>query len=153
MNRIISVTALLALISCTALELGDAGGKNSPGAGQRHIPSTDSTEVRDPWLGYPFLDTDTTLYLTAISRDSTKLYLLKNWKTALSLDIGAENFVSEDPDLHHIVSGHLYTEFRHSGGTVVCRDGEEVLRTAEKYFLAGILERGEDLYLLGTGAP
>lgn len=149
---ILPLTAF-AVLSCNILELGESGKKTLPEGGRRGPATADSTDVPDPWLGYPFLDSDTTLYVSAISRDTAgrTLYLLKNWKTALSLPVGEEFCISEDPDYSHILGGHLYTEFPHSGGTIVCRDGKEVLRISERKFLIGILEKGDDLYLLGSG--
>lgn len=55
---------------------------------------------------------------------------------------------SPSPDSHHIIDGSLYTECVGSWGTVVCRNGNEVVRLDTMEKLCGLLPAGEDLYIL-----
>lgn len=68
--------------------------------------------------------------------------------TILSLEAGPGKAVSLDPDRHHFVGGHLYTECFTESGTVYRCDGQTVLRVAEREYVRGILALDGDLYVL-----
>ena len=59
------------------------------------------------------------------------------------------SIASSSPDTHHILDGHLYTEYAPADGTVICRDGVELFRYPQREMLKGLLVRGKDVYTLG----
>ncbi len=104
---------------------------------------------------------DTSVFVSAVSvpkdydwrRDSLygavpcELRLMKNGVPVFSMQTG--EIASSSPDTHHILDGHLYTEFASPDGTVICRDGKELFRYPRRETLKGLLVRGEDVYTLG----
>ena len=105
---------------------------------------------------------DTTLYYTAVrfpdsydwQRDTAygqtdfELLLCREGTTLLTLPYGPEAPFCADPNRHHILGGHLYTERMLGEETLVGRDGVELFRFEGREFLLGLLEDGEDLYTL-----
>ena len=57
--------------------------------------------------------------------------------------------VSAEADLHHIIGGHLYTEYADSKGTTIGRDGKELLSWPERELLVGLAETPDGIYTLG----
>ncbi len=55
---------------------------------------------------------------------------------------------SASPDTHHIIDGSLYTEFPAADGTVICRDGMEILRLGSGERLLGLIPAQDGLYSL-----
>lgn len=105
---------------------------------------------------------DTALYFSAVrfpddydwQRDTAygtvpyELLLYRNLQPVLSLRSGPGCCFTPDPDRHHLLSGHLYTERTLATQTLVGRDGAELFRFAGHELLVGLLEDGEDLYTL-----
>ena len=134
--------------SCVALDSAVV----SPGEGQkRNAPYVEENEG-NPWDSYPFAGSDTTLWFSAVCGDtsSVKVCLFRNWVPVLELEPGKDK-VSVDEDLHHVLNGHLYTEFIDAGSSVVCRDGVEIYHSQYREFLVGLLENGGNLYSLSRG--
>lgn len=123
-----------------------------PGAGQRRGAPYAVAEDGNPWDNYPFAGPDTTLWFSAVCGDTSarKVCLFKDWIPVLELEPGKDK-VSEDEDLHHILNGHLYTEFVDGQSVVVCRDGVELYRSPAREFLVGLMEKRGDLYTLSRG--
>ncbi|MBO4428024.1 MAG: hypothetical protein J5771_06055 [Bacteroidales bacterium] len=124
------------------------------------------TKGRTPDLPTPLPTTtvsDTVLLLTAISapedydwhRDtaagasSCELLLYKDMELAAVYRTGPQYFISTDPDTHHLINGHLYTEYVTEAETVIKCDGEELFRYAGREFLVGLLPFGSAVYTLG----
>ena len=55
------------------------------------------------------------------------------------LEVPAGDLACADADMHHFLNGHLYTQCRNGGHTVLARDGEEILRIQGEEVLAGLL--------------
>ena len=105
---------------------------------------------------------DTTVWLSAVrfpkdydwQRDTAygtatfELLLYRNFVPVLVLPSGPDACFVADPDRHHILSGHLYTERIDGGQTRIGRDGKELFRFEGREFLSGLLEDGDDLYTL-----
>ena len=137
--------------------LRSACGPHTPGGGTRQ-PDTPGQ--------VPHLTIDTTVYFSAVRfpdgydwpRDtaygsvSFELLLYKDFKPVLALPSGADACFVPDPDPHHLLSGHLYTERMADGETRIGRDGVELFRFAGREYLVGLLEDGEDLYTLSRPA-
>lgn len=156
---------LALLAGCVFLDDGLSGdrprsdcGPHGPHEGG-HTGPADST-VR------PGVLPDTTLFLTAVrfpgdydwQRDSAfgsvpfELLLYRDFEPVLTLSSGPDACFSSDPDRHHILSGHLYTERMADGDTRVGRDGTELFRFSGREYLVGLMEDGSDLYTLSRPA-
>ena len=112
------------------------------------------------------LKADTTLLFCAIrfpegydwQRDTAygsvpfDLLLYKDFEPVLTLPSGPDACFVPDPDRHHLLSGHLYTERMADGTTRIGRDGTELFRFTGREYLVGLLEDGEDLYTLSRPA-
>lgn len=104
---------------------------------------------------------DTILYVSAVTvpddydwrKDSLyggascELQLLRNGIPVASMRTGS--MASSSPDTHHIMGGHLYTEYVTADGTLICRDGAELFRYSQAERLKGLLVKGEDIYSIG----
>ena len=126
------------------------GGQN----GENPAPSDDSKE---------FVAKDSAVYVCAVEvpdsydwrRDTAcgcveaRLVLFENYNEVLSLDCGPGTMISLDPDTHHIIDGHLYTEYSTKDRTILKRDGQEVLSFNGREYMKGILCCGDSLYTLG----
>jgi hypothetical protein len=147
------------LSACVWIEGGSGGRmrsdceRHAPGTAPHHPPSGPDPEPAGP---------DTTVWLSAVrfpkdydwQRDtaygtaSFELLLYRNFVPVLVLPSGPDACFVADPDRHHILSGHLYTERIDGGQTRIGRDGKELFRFEGREFLAGLLEDGDDLYTL-----
>ena len=67
---------------------------------------------------------------------------------SLILQIPTGTIASPDADMHHFIKGHLYTQFRFGGRTVLAKDGEPVLELDHEAILAGLLPLDGKLYSL-----
>ena len=119
--------------------------------------SSDSTETAKPFIP------DTIVWASAVQvpddyywpRDTAmgvmdaKLLLFKDDEQVLSIPIGASCGISPNPETHHILEGHLYTEFNSSSGTQIRRDGELVCQYEGREVLKVLLPVEGDLFTLG----
>ena len=106
---------------------------------------------------------DTSVYLVAVEfpegydwrRDTLygavtgNIVLFRNGERLLSVPAGYGCQASLEPDLHHLVGGHVYTETCIDGNTVIGMDGEELFSYPGREFLCGLLVEGSDVYTLG----
>ena len=67
---------------------------------------------------------------------------------SLLLQIPTGTLASPDADMHHFVQGHLYTQFRSGGRTVLAKDGQVILELGREAILAGLLPHDGKLYTL-----
>ena len=138
------------------------GGLNRLNTGRDNHTAPDEHAPELPSSSRP----DTTLYYTAVrfpdsydwQRDTAygqtdfELLLCRDNTTLLTLPFGPDAPFCADPDRHHILGGHLYTERMLATETVVGRDGVELFRFEGREFLLGLLEDGENLYTLSRPA-
>ncbi len=89
---------------------------------------------------------------TAYGNVPCELLLYRDFTPVLTLASGPDACFSPDPDRHHILSGHLYTERMVDGQTRIGRDGVELFRIEDREYLVGLLEEGGDLYTLSRPA-
>ncbi|MCQ2153802.1 MAG: hypothetical protein MJY44_04445 [Bacteroidales bacterium] len=120
------------------------------------VPERDDSELLNP--------DDTVLYFTVMEYpddydwhlDSAASYvrptlvLYRDFRPLLSVDVSAENEVSADFDRHHIINGHLYTEYSAGGRTVIKKDGNLLFAYDGEEKLRTILLQGKDLVTLGA---
>lgn len=62
----------------------------------------------------------------------------------------SSGIVSPDPDTHHIIGGHLYTEAIKDGLTVICRDGQMLFSFEGCEILKGLLPCEDGVYTLSA---
>ena len=151
------------LAACTPLD-------EPPSGHDFRRPAQDITPAAPDAPEPPAPEPDTVLYFSAVrypdgydwQRDSAygsvpfELILYRDDAPALTLAWDAEACFGPDPDRHHLLDGHLYTERMSGGQTRIGRDGTELFRFDGREFLVGLLPDGEDLYTLsrktsGTG--
>ena len=87
---------------------------------------------------------------TAYGCPSAELLLFRNGEAVVSIPAGIGTQVSSAPDMHHILDGHLYTEYCDYSRTVVGRDGQELYSVPGRELLKGLLEKDDDLYTLSV---
>ena len=106
---------------------------------------------------------DTVVFITGVEfpddydwrRDSSygavpgRIVLMRNGERVVEIDAGAGAHASTAPDLHHLVEGHVYTEFTGGGKTFVGRDGTELFSYDGCETLRGLVTDGDDVYTLG----
>ena len=122
------------------------GGRSSDSteAGQQFVPDTivwaSAVQVPDDY----YWPRD-----TAMGVMDAKLLLFKDDEQVLSLPVGAAHGISPNPETHHLIGGHLYTEFNSSSGTQIRRDGEPVCQYEGREVLKGLLPVMDDIFTLG----
>ena len=67
----------------------------------------------------------------------------------MKIPVGDKYEVSSDPDMHRILSGHLYTDYSTDTETVIKKDGRELFRFPGREMVVGMIVDGGDLYTLG----
>lgn len=117
-----------------------------PGSGKKERHSADSVlyfcGVEYP-EGYEWRK-DTTG--TVVSGD---LVLFADFNPILRLKTGPDREISDDHDMHHLIGGHLYTEYCSSDHTIIKCDGKDIVRYQGREYLRGLLIEGEKIYTLG----
>jgi hypothetical protein len=76
----------------------------------------------------------------AVYRDNVRI---------LEVPAGPGFLAGLDPDLHHLVDGHLFTESCTDAATVIGLDGEKLFSYPGRELLCGLLVEGNDVYTLG----
>lgn len=172
MKKILFAFACLPLfVSCVDMFWNDGFGKmrsRTMGSGRIGGSDAGSTEQEQTEGGSEssgkIVKTDTVLLVcgvqvppgydwqidTAIGLANGKVVLYRDMKEVLSIPTGYGECVSTDPDTHHLIGGHLYTEFSTTDHTVIKRDGEPLVEYEGREYLNGLLERGGDIYTLSS---
>lgn len=140
---------LLPLVACDVLDFGRRTGR--PGKGVDipvEVPDTDPHPDTCVFVsavrvtgGYDWRRD------TAFGTSSCSVVLFRNYEVVLSLP--ADEDISPDPDMHHILDGHLYTEYASWNETSVRRDGKLVARWPGRERLCGLWAEGDVVYTLG----
>ena len=106
---------------------------------------------------------DTVLYMTAVEfpedydwrRDTSfgevsgRLVLFRDSVRILEIPASPGSLASLDPDLHHFVDGHVYTESCSGEETFIGKDGEVLFSYPGRELLCGLVVEGEHVYTLG----
>lgn len=141
-----------------------------PGGGSNTRPGTQERDSTESGARADPSKPDTVIYCSAVrctddydwQRDtacnsaSYEVLLYKNGKEILSIPAGKGRCISPAPDLQHIIDGHLYTEYCTLEETVICRDGEQILRFNGNEILKGLVYKDGHVHTLsrkrdGTG--
>ena len=144
-------------VSCALVDDGGVwGGARRPHA--RVEEPVDDSIQDDPVVS---AEPDTAIYVSAVRADSgcdylrqdpgpgSEIVLFKNFKQVLSVPFG--DGAGPDPDTHHLIDGHLWTERSTLTQTVICRDSVEKCRFDGREYLLGLLPVGDDVYTLSHG--
>lgn len=174
-GSILLAAVLVLACGCDILEDGFFNGQRREvrpgrGNGDNSRPDVSERDTSDTGGSQILRKPDTTIYCSAVrcpddydwQRDtacntvSCEVLLFKNGKEVLSIPAGKGCCISPAPDLHHIIDGHLFTEYCTLTETVICRDGEEILRFKGNEILKGLVCRDGHIYTLarkrdGTG--
>lgn len=86
---------------------------------------------------------------TLFGTSGASIDLFRDGKLVLSVPTGHGCCVSPDPDMHHFLNGHLYTEYSDLSRTYIGRDGERLFSYEGCEMVKGLIEAGGDLYTLG----
>jgi len=153
MKRFLLFIALLAAASCSLVD-----GPMSMGSSKGRRPSRNGS--KDIQVSPNLPSPDTIIYLSALSfpedydwaRDSgvgnvkADILLFRNCEKVLSVPVGG--LVSPDADRHHVVSGHLITQFNKTGRLELGMDGGRLFSYAGEGELRGLLFWGTTIYSL-----
>lgn len=85
---------------------------------------------------------------TAYGVSSSELLLMHNGEVIVRVPTSAAAHVCTDPDMHHIIGGHLYTEFSNGSRTYIGCDGKELFSFEGREFLKGLCEKDGRIYTL-----
>lgn len=77
-----------------------------------------------------------------------RVVLLRGGERVLELPTGSAQHVSAQADMHHLVEGHLYTEYTDGTRTYIKLDGKDLYTFEGRESLRGILPMGTDLFTL-----
>lgn len=78
---------------------------------------------------------------------SYSLCLYKDYSLGCKIDSDC-GLIRPDPDTHHIIAGHLYTEAVKDANTIIAKDGVEQFRLSGSYVLKGLVPTPAGLYML-----
>ena len=106
---------------------------------------------------------DTDVFVSAVSvprdynwrRDTSygavacELMLFKNGVLLYSFNTSDSGNINVSAETHHLIGGHIYTEYSSRDETVICRDGERILCYAGREILRGLLVKDDQIYTLG----
>ena len=150
MKRII-LLALFTLLSCHCIkEYGDL--KSRPLPRQDYTVYPEELQPNDTSIYISFirmLDDYDWRRDTALRTDGCELVLMKNMQEILRIPVNEENCISPDTDMHHIIDGHLYTDYSTRDETIIKCDGKILLKYPGREYLCGLTYRDGDLYTLG----
>lgn len=120
---LLTVACALLLCCCGIRELGEV--ENLPGVPDYIDPPLVRTVTMVSALAYP---EGSDWNRAGEGGQAPELVLYRDGEEVLRLRTGETDGISEDLDMHHLVNGHLYSEWCTDSETVVSRDGVEIFR-------------------------
>lgn len=147
---------LLLLFGCGLLDTGESRlnkHRSETLLAERHNKGASSEDDKK---------TDTAVFITAVEfapsyfwqRDTAgdnepfRINVYKNMEKIFSIDGGPGTNISYAPDMHRYIDGHLYTDWSSGSETVICRDGEEIIRFKGREMICGFLVKDGQIYTL-----
>lgn len=85
---------------------------------------------------------------TAYGATDYEVLLYRDFTPVLTISSKDSRCISPEPDMHHIIDGHLYTGKTTSSQTIIGVDGEELFRFDGREFLKGLIIKGSTVYTL-----
>ena len=153
MRRIYSVIALGALllagllpVGCERLDtpFGRSSGRGGSGVAQHDSSAVQRTDAPDTvcWTAVVKVPDGYDWHRdTLAGRFSGELLLYRGSQPCLHIPLDGTVPVGPDPGTHHIIRGHLYTEYSSGGALHILRDGVPLLHLHGEGFLKGLLLR------------
>lgn len=86
---------------------------------------------------------------SAMGVTDARLVLYRDSTLLLSAPIGPEYQLSPYPDAHHLLGGHIYSEYIGAGKTTILRDGKPLFEFAGAEYLKGLVLKDSEVYTLG----
>lgn len=77
------------------------------------------------------------------------LVVYANGKPSLKVPVGDIYCVSDDPDMHRVAEGHLYTDYATEDQTIIKKDGKPYLTYEGRESILDMVVRKDSLYTLG----
>lgn len=145
---LLTIAAGMLMISCDLLSDNPEQGRSSRDGRQPSIRTDSTTTAVDSTQADVIKKS---IYISAIeqSQDTCNIILFKDNKRILTLKAGSDEEIGTGTDQHHIVGGHLFTEYIDREGTVIKKDGKPYYCCPEIESTKGILSSGSDVYILG----
>ena len=144
------MACLLSVVSCGVSEIGDftkdeANGiwTGPPAGGPASSRSTTYVTAFDYPEGYDWR------YNPEKGEVKCSLVVFTNGKPTLKVPVGNEYCVSDDPDMHRMIDGHLYTDYPTEDQTIIKRDGKPYMIYEGRESILDMVVREDDLYTLG----
>ena len=151
MKRLIFMT-ILVMTSCGVTEIGGESTSASSSGGIWGGPLTDVTNPLEQ-----------TCYLTAFdyqkgydwrvnqAKENVKcsLVVYANGVPVMKVPVGEAYQIGDDPDMHRVIDGHLYTDYSTDSLTIIKRDGSYLLSYLGRETICGFSVLGETIYTVG----
>lgn len=83
------------------------------------------------------------------SSDNGSIVLYKDGVKTLTIPAGDDNEICDDVDMHHLMGGHIYSEYCSQSETIIKKDGKEFIRYSACETLKGMVLKDGVLYTLG----
>ena len=77
------------------------------------------------------------------------LVVYTNGKPSLKVPVGDLYHVSDDPDMHRVIDGHLYTDYATDVETIIKKDGKPYVLFEGRESILSMLVKEDSLYTLG----
>ena len=149
-RKCISALCILLFSACGVSEVGDFVKDESNGT----------------WVGPSYGGPDvaySTTYVTAFDypegydwrRNPDKgsvrcsLVVFADKRPVLKVPVGNQYCVSDDPDMHRVIDGHLYTDFATDDQTVIKKDGRPLVSYEGRESVVDMYVREDSVYTLG----
>ena len=149
-RKCVQMASGLSMISCGISETGafmidDVNDVWTPpsSGGSTVSPSTVYVTAVDYPEGYDWLDNP--------EKGSVRcsLVVFADFRPVMKIPVGDHYLVSDDPDMHRVIDGHLYTDFASETETVIKKDGKELLAYQGRESVIDMLVLGDSLHTLG----
>lgn len=144
------MACLLSVVSCGVSEIGDftkdeANGiwTGPPAGGPSSSRSTTYVTAFDYPEGYDWR------YNPEKGEVKCSLVVFTNGKPTLKVPVGNVYCVSDDPDMHRMIDGHLYTDYPTEDQTIIKRDGKPYMIYEGRESILDMVLREDGLYTLG----
>ena len=146
-RAVLIVCLLLTVVSCGLKELGVVEASLKEGVWvSPEMSSSDLSAVVTTAFSYPeafdWRSSDA-------SGVKSSLIVFMGNDPLMRLAVGEGYQISQDPDRHRFVDGHLYTDFPADGTMVIKRDGRQCLTYKGEERIVGMIVENGHLYTLG----
>ena len=149
-RKCMQVAVGLSAISCGISEIDGPGKQDindvwtAPSSG---IPSTSHSRTYVTAFDYP----DGYDWRHNPEKGSVRcsLIVFSDSKPVMKVPVGDAYLVSDDPDMHRVIDGHLYTDFAADSETVIKKDGKPFISYDGRESIVAALVKKDSLYTLG----